>query len=550
MSRLPLVCFLALASACAPSEEGKDPRPDEDDSAVVTEDDQDGDGALAADDCDDADADIHPGATEHCNGVDEDCDGVADDDAADATTWYIDYDADGYGVDGAFTATGCAATPGFVGNADDCDDEDAGISPDGVETCDGVDQDCDGTIDDDPVDGALWFEDADADGYGDPGSSVRACERVDGYTENAEDTDDADPSVPGVLFGDWTTLGNGPTHTGYFPGYVGEARLAPLWSLEVDGIVNPILAVGADVYVTVGLYFGEGFALSLDAATGDQQWRYDLPEANSVNPATWYDDKLYFQRGNHSGDTHLWCLDAAEGDVLWRSPHSAQWEHYYAPTIADGKVWVNGGSYGGLYGFDADDGDELFFTNLAQYDEWTPAYDDGVVYAWVAGTFSAHDPSTGVLLWELELGWDWHGYDMDTAPVIAGGIAYVAGSLGLHAVDLETESLLWSVEGDASGVPTVANGIVYVIVDGAVEAYGATDGEYRRIFIGDDDFLHQPIATDDMLIVASSADTYVFDIATGERVDQVEGGGWVSVARGRLYVATESSEIRAFAWAR
>ena len=48
-------------------------------------------------DCDGADAAIHPGADEVCDEVDNDCDDEIDNDAIDATTWYFDVDADGFG---------------------------------------------------------------------------------------------------------------------------------------------------------------------------------------------------------------------------------------------------------------------------------------------------------------------------------------------------------------------------------------------------------------------------------------------------------------------
>ena len=58
---------------------------------------------------------------------------------------------------------------------------------------------------------------------------------------------------------------------------------------------------------------------------------------------------------------------------MFQAPHSAQWERYYAPTIYDGSVYVNGGYYGGMYGFDAFGGAQQWFNSLPQYDEWTPA---------------------------------------------------------------------------------------------------------------------------------------------------------------------------------
>lgn len=101
-------------------------------------------------DCDDSNDAIHPTATEVCDGADNNCDGVTDEnDAADASTWYIDEDKDGYGTD-ADIMMSCGdpsdETLTFVANALDCNDEDASVNPGAGEICeDGVDQNCDGT---------------------------------------------------------------------------------------------------------------------------------------------------------------------------------------------------------------------------------------------------------------------------------------------------------------------------------------------------------------------------------------------------------------------
>ncbi len=61
---------------------------------------------------------------------------------------------------------------------------------------DEVDNDCDGEVDEaDATDAETWYADDDGDGYGDPEDSVRACERPDGYVDNDEDCDDDDPEV-------------------------------------------------------------------------------------------------------------------------------------------------------------------------------------------------------------------------------------------------------------------------------------------------------------------------------------------------------------------
>ena len=151
-------------------------------------------------DCDDGDASAYPGADETCDGADNDCDGTVDEaDATDAATWYADADGDGYG-DASSTATACSQPTGHVASAGDCDDADASANPDQDELCDGVDNDCDGALDeDDAVDAVTWYADADGDGYGDAGSSTSACSQPSGHVSDSRDCDDGDAGAwPGA----------------------------------------------------------------------------------------------------------------------------------------------------------------------------------------------------------------------------------------------------------------------------------------------------------------------------------------------------------------
>jgi len=149
-------------------------------------------------DCDDTDPSIHPGVDEHCDHVDEDCDGYTDENAVDATWWYYDADLDGYG-DPLIVDQACNPPYAYVGNPDDCDDGDPAIHPGAEEHCDGVDEDCDHVVDNDAVDSSDWCMDGDGDGYGDDGSVVSACEAPQGYIGSCGDCDDADGAIhPGA----------------------------------------------------------------------------------------------------------------------------------------------------------------------------------------------------------------------------------------------------------------------------------------------------------------------------------------------------------------
>jgi hypothetical protein len=89
--------------------------------------------------------------------------------------------------------TGDADADGFAA-PDDCNDDDALVHPGAEESCDGVDNDCDGEVDADPVDGGTYFLDEDGDGYG-AGEGVIACEPVAGSVKNPDDCDDTRSDV-------------------------------------------------------------------------------------------------------------------------------------------------------------------------------------------------------------------------------------------------------------------------------------------------------------------------------------------------------------------
>jgi predicted outer membrane repeat protein len=179
--------------------------------------DGDGDG-YGSDDCNDDDPDIHPGAAEVCNGIDDDCANGADDGLV-FVDWYDDADADGYCdpatgssscddrsathvVDGTDCDDGSAALNhddvDFDGTdtcAGDCDDLDAAVEPGATEVCNGIDDDCADGIDEGfPT--TDWYADTDQDGYGDPGSVVATCLDLSATRVlDGSDCDDSDAAL-------------------------------------------------------------------------------------------------------------------------------------------------------------------------------------------------------------------------------------------------------------------------------------------------------------------------------------------------------------------
>jgi len=70
----------------------------------------------------------------------------------------------------------------------DCNDFDPAINPTQNEVCDGIDNDCDGDVDENVT--ANLFLDADGDGWGDPSKPIKACWEESGYVSRAHDCDD------------------------------------------------------------------------------------------------------------------------------------------------------------------------------------------------------------------------------------------------------------------------------------------------------------------------------------------------------------------------
>jgi hypothetical protein len=138
-------------------------------------------------DCNDSNAGINPSAIEVCDSLDNDCDTNIDDadnslDLNSAPYWYSDGDNDGYG-NPTVSARQCTAPNNYVSNNDDCNDSTSSAAPGQTETCDGIDNDCDNSIDETNASGCTtYYLDSDGDGYGNGGNSQCLCSASGNYT--------------------------------------------------------------------------------------------------------------------------------------------------------------------------------------------------------------------------------------------------------------------------------------------------------------------------------------------------------------------------------
>ncbi|MFO0686842.1 MAG: putative metal-binding motif-containing protein [Sandaracinus sp.] len=148
-------------------------------------------------DCNDSSAAIHPGATELCNRVDDDCS------TGGGVVSAEDADLDNYASPSAACSGGFPRT--------DCNDAAAAVHPGAAEVCNGVDDNCAAGIDEGVT--TRYYRDADVDNYGAAATFVDGCTPPGGYVTNASDCDDTRsdvrPGAPELCDGVWNNCTNG-----------------------------------------------------------------------------------------------------------------------------------------------------------------------------------------------------------------------------------------------------------------------------------------------------------------------------------------------------
>jgi len=255
-------------------------------------------------DCNDASTSIGPGATEKCNGVDDDCDGLTDEQGAQGcTTYYLDADGDKYGVTGQ---TLCLCSPQAAYSATvggDCADGDARRTPGKPELCNGIDDDCDNQTDEQNAQGCVsYWVDADHDTYGVDNSQACLCAPIDDFaairggdcddtkaaknpaqTEICDSLDNncngvVDESSCGTPTVGWPTFMYTGRRTGQTFAIEGpsDAMSALIWKRVLDASVkmesSPVIDSNGRIDVLLG-----NKVYQLDAATGAIRWTTTLP---------------------------------------------------------------------------------------------------------------------------------------------------------------------------------------------------------------------------------------------------------------------------------
>jgi hypothetical protein len=358
-----------------------------------------------------------------------------------------------------------------------------------------------------------------------------------------------------AAYEDWPTLGYDMQRTGVSPERGGPpARTA--WSAVVGTApLNPVVVERGRVVVTARTrHQGVGPVKALRARDAEELWSYDFGNVADVGQPTLVDGRVYVQhqRGTDIPDVPaLFSLDVASGDVLWRAPFSAQWAHYWAPAVSADAVYVNGGSYGGLYGFDRKTGSSLFFIDeLEQYDEWSPTLVEDGVLTMTEGNLRLHDRDSGSITWTASFIWDWRGWSMGASVPVRDGVAYALVPPTLYAVRLSDRHILWEVTSEFRSFPAVSDDHIFAIDGSFLVALERDGGKTAWKYEAEDLLLYPPIASAGHVYVASDDGVRAISVATGDEVWEDDNGGWLSLGNGKLFVARIDGVLTAYELAR
>lgn len=437
-------------------------------------------------------------------------------------------------------------------------------------------------------------------------------------TEPQTDPEDRSekPEVP------WSTFQGNAEHNGYVPVNLNPDEFEHSWTwpepaTEADPInpvvagdepvpINPVAAGDGKVFITTAWESGLNVVMALDSATGDELWRYDFGDIDSINPPAYANNTVYIQSG--VGDaSYLWAFDAKLSNMEEVVFDSEYYDNrsflFYAPTVFEkkvddevsvdvdevsvdvyigGEVSVGDGLYpswfGGVYGFNFGDVDaiEQWRRPLPPFEQWTPAVNEEYVIAYT-GPYSytmefdplnVFDRLTGEVAFSIPdphfVGNTSDYFNISLAPVLGGANNVIVINGGrLISFDLAGQKIGWQVPGDGenveddeeekggkqfSGQPSLANGFIYALYKGYLHARNESDGSFEWEWQPPpgESIVPPALVTDSLIFVSTESAAYAVDLETRTDVWEYPAGGHLALSNdGILFIATSEGELHA-----
>ncbi|MCL1046519.1 PQQ-binding-like beta-propeller repeat protein [Shewanella electrodiphila] len=338
----------------------------------------------------------------------------------------------------------------------------------------------------------------------------------------------------------WSSLQGNASHNGLNVVDIDVDNLSERWTIDIplniDLYSDKLMIADNYVLLTGSQIENYGFKelVSFNALDGTTAWQRTY-QVDAITPAAYSDGKVYFQTGGHS-DSFLRALDINSGDLVFKSAYENQWTRYAAPTIFEDGVYVGGGYYGGVYRFDANSGEEIWFREQDNLYNWTPTVDNNSVYM-LDNDLHIIDKENGELVESIAI--EDNSINGETAVLGLENDLFLSDNNELIAIDLSTKSIKWNkVAGYADGI-SVGAGEVYVINHGVINALDSRDGSLLWAWEADNNqFLASNIVvSNSLLFVSDNSMTYALDLDTHQELWSIAKGGMLSLgSEGALYI--------------
>ncbi len=354
----------------------------------------------------------------------------------------------------------------------------------------------------------------------------------------------------------WNMYSQNAQHTSYNPSDTTKYPLKFKWSknLSSNRLYEPII-INNSIYTTSGGgWSSPSSAYGINLFNGEIIWETNLGNAYTITGPSFGYGTVFLQVGiDNDYGTSVYAFDAITGNEIWASPFGSQWEEYLPPTIYDNKVLINGGHYGGAYAFHVQTGQEIWFHDLTQYDSWTPAAYNGIVYTFTGGSYYANlvaiNANTGITIWEkTDIPYDWGGYSMNTAPVIdtSNKIIFVTSDDYIHAINIETQNVVWYKSGSFGTSPALGSTNIYIINNGQLNVYDKITGNLQWTCQNMYGITTPPILSNGHVILSSEQQVKIFNIASHDEVWSFDHGGKIAVGNSHLILSTNDGVMYCF----
>lgn len=365
---------------------------------------------------------------------------------------------------------------------------------------------------------------------------------------------------------EWQTFQGNAAHTGYVPVTLDPARFTQAWEWRrtttgVLGFINEVVTEKGTVFVTDDEYFGAVTSLyALNEQDGSLRWRHDFSNAPALNPPAVANGVVYAATTGHQ-NTYLWAFRSSDGTPVFQSPFAGQWPHVLAPTVHNGRVFTNGGYYGGgVYAFDAASGAATWSQFAGDDDMTTPAVDGAYAYHYSGLGLQVYAADTGLPVATIAdpygpvQGYSHHGAPMLGSPdhvISFSGGAFSGrasssteqfGSRPLVNFSVQNQATRWRSAASYLTQPAVAKGVVYAGRNNpkSFDALNEATGELLWSWAGtasDAEFHRNVVVTDNLAFVSTDRAIHAIDLATRQPVWSYPAPGMLAISsQGMLYI--------------